>query len=481
MLRTRIGAALIVGLAALSVSSCTEESRPGGRAGLGIAGGQTPFADNNGTTPTGYTGPLFQLSHAYPASVPPPPAPAPWRAAIGNGAITPQNAGAYVTALKNYVAPQMRKLLLDYPNWNAAAEGWYNEPWLGAEREPIHGMYVGTEAFPTSQFPGTNLKAPFSTYVLTYYDSRAANTLYKVWGTDAVDPSVTPTSTQFADGSVVVKAAFTTANSDVWPPMQGALQWPAYITVNATTGNHPKPQIDQLSFLQFDIIVKDTASAPNTGWVFSTLVYDKDAPGNDAWDKMVPLGAMWGNDPAVNSALPNPPPLQETWINPAAPAYAKTTLGWGGRLSGPNDGALNDAVLRQNPVLQGKAVPNLASSSCMGCHIAAQWPMQSFLLPTPTNPPQNPYGDYLVMWTPGSPEWMRWFQSPPGNKPMDTGSTAFDYDMVFAFKSLPQWQAAVLPQSRDARINRKGQVPVLGESYNGRPFRSPDIGLRARR
>lgn len=69
--------------------------------------------------------------------------------------------------------------------------------------------------------------------------------------------------------------------------------------------------------------MKDAQSSPLTGWVFSTLVYDKDAPGVDVWDKMMPLGAMWGNDPASNSAQPNPPPLTENWINPAAPAYAR--------------------------------------------------------------------------------------------------------------------------------------------------------------
>lgn len=79
--------------------------------------------------------------------------------------------------------------------------------------------------------------------------------------------------------------------------MGGALQWPLYITINATTGDHKTPQLDQTSLMQFDLIVKDTKSAPKSGWVFATLVYDKDAPGSNVWDKLVPLGAMWGNDP----------------------------------------------------------------------------------------------------------------------------------------------------------------------------------------
>ena len=62
--------------------------------------------------------------------------------------------------------------------------------------------------------------------------------------------------------------------------------------------------------------------------------YDANAPGNDVWDKMVPLGAMWGNDPEADSAKSPPPVLHENWINLAAPAYAKMTLGWGGAAVG---------------------------------------------------------------------------------------------------------------------------------------------------
>jgi hypothetical protein len=47
---------------------------------------------------------------------------------------------------------------------------------------------------------------------------------------------------------------------------------------------------------------------------------------------------MWGNDPqfARTSSGKNPNgPLTETWINPQSPAFARDTLGWGGRLAGP--------------------------------------------------------------------------------------------------------------------------------------------------
>jgi hypothetical protein len=184
---------------------------------------------------------------------------------------------------------------------------------------------------------------------------------------------------------------------------------------------------------------------------------------------------MWGNDPEATS----PNQLKENWINSAAPAYAKMTLGWQGRLSGPNDGALNDAVL-EDPV--PKVAPNLPSSSCMSCHSVAEWPMKSFLLPTSSDPQQfGPTGfvnsDYLIMWPPGStgetkngsPFWMHWFQSRPGAEPADAGTVAFDYDMVFTFKSLMAWQS-VQPGAPAAALGLAARrlLPVM--SYNGRPF-----------
>jgi hypothetical protein len=438
----------------------------------------TPFANSNGLMPPPpYKGPLFTLSHGYPATLGPMRSDPPWRKAIGDGAISVTNAAAYVKALKDAVAADMRLMLADQANWKPGALGWYSEPWTGYLREATHGAYVGSSPFTPDLFKGSGLTKPFTTYVLTFYNARAANMMSKMWGTTALKPNMANNAPQMAEGSIVVKAAFSTANGDVWPVMQNALPWTLYISTNATLnhGETQPPELDPTSFFQFDIIVKDTASAPKTGWVFSTLVYDKDAQG-DFWDKMVPLGAMWGNDPQATQPSQ---PLTENWINPAAPAYSKMTLGWGGRLSGPNDGAVNDAVVDAAPV--PVVTPMLPSSSCMSCHSVAEWPMQSFLLPTATDPQQfGPEGfansDYLVMWPPasvaapdGTPAWMHWFQSRPGTQPADAKSVAFDYDMVQTFKSLNAWQQAQPNAPRALATLPRGVAP-LGGSYNGRPF-----------
>jgi len=193
--------------------------------------------------------------------------------------------------------------------------------------------------------------------------------------------------------------------------------------------------------LQFDIIVKDSQAAPDTTWVFSTLVYDKDAPG-DPWDKMVPLGAMWGNDPEVNSAIDPGTPLEETWINPDAPFYSTTQLGWGDRLSGPNDVAVVAPA-----VINGEMVNQIAASACMSCHSPAEFVQEAFLLPGPSDPPNSDrpivVGDALVLFEPGSDEWFQWFQNRPGDVPFTEGTIPLDFDMVFSFKALPAWEKAI--------------------------------------
>jgi hypothetical protein len=136
-------------------------------------------------------------------------------------------------ALKQYVSANARQLLVNYQNWDAAKARWFNEPWLGSIRESIHGAYAaGT--FAPEVFPGTGLKVTFDTHVLTYYDERAAHTLYKAWKADATNPEIKTENFQFDEGSVIVKAAIFVSDdpndqTDWWPVIKGAAEWPLYL------------------------------------------------------------------------------------------------------------------------------------------------------------------------------------------------------------------------------------------------------------
>jgi hypothetical protein len=449
----------------------------------------SPFADNNGQLPTKsqYSGPLFKLNAAWPQKPLPPMKNPPWQAAIHGQQINTTNASAYADALRTYVSQNARQLIMNYDQWDAGEARWYNEPWLGSDREAIRGTYAAGQ-FGPGIFPGTGLRATFGTHVLTYYDERAAYSLYKLWGASAMQPNIQTKNSQFEEGSVIVKAAvFSSVDpkqpTDWWDAMKGAQMWQLFI--NSSGQSAPAtPQVWPGYVAQFDIIVKDSKSSPKTGWVFMTLVYDSSVPG-DAWDKMIPLGAQWGND--AQATKPGQP-LVENWANPKAPLYATQTLGWGGRLSGPNDGGRNDIAVN------GKVEKNAPDSSCMSCHSTAQWNVQqhkmvSFLLPSiaKNNPNSanpgfvlcgedgkpSPTGNNICSPQQASPAWMKWFKNRKGTQPMDAGSVAMDFDEVFSFKSLPAWWRAMNPKAKNAlmEVSPAASAPAQRfNQYNGAPL-----------
>jgi hypothetical protein len=403
-----------------------------------------PFLDHRSTVPPEnvYKGPLFALNHDYPESPLPPMAEAPWQKALKGKPISKFNAIAYVDSLKAYVAPMIRKFLYDRQNWSNAKEGWYQEPWTGIIRESIMGAYIG------SGFgPGTFTSLPDSamtTYVLTFYDKRAAYTLGKLWGKTGKTVNLKNNAAQFDEGSIIVKFAFSTVNAPVWPVMQGALQFPIYDT---STSYHSNYMLEQVSFFQFDIIVKDTVTAP----------------GKTAWDKMIPLGAQWGNDPQANSTKDPKAPLKQNVINPAAPTYSIQTLGWGGRMSGPNDGAV---IPQAVDVTTHQTYKNLAASSCMSCHSVAQDELLTFLLPGPF---PSDTATFLPVYSPGGAQWLQFFQNRHGGVPFNTGQVALDFDMVTAFKSIPIYLNAGTSQEAIRAMHKVSRNFLLyNRKYNGR-------------
>jgi hypothetical protein len=389
-----------------------------------------------------YSNPLFVLSHDYPTTATPLVNP-PWQQALNGQPISASNVFAYMDSLKSYVAPNALPFFTNNKEWTAAKYGWFQEPWMGSQREAILGTYLGN-GNPANMFK--TLKEDEAGYALVLYDSIAAYTVGQIWGKTGQKVNLLNNAAQFTEGSVVVKFAFSNVNSPAWPVMTGAQTFSVYDTIPTNENPQTGYQMRKVSFFQMDIIVKDSKTSPKTGWVYSTFVYDMDAPGS-MWDKMVPLGAMWGDDPGVNSPVDSPYlKLYETVINPKAPAYSRETLGWGGRLSGPNDGAVAQEAV---DLKTGQKYHNLALSSCMSCHSPAQDTFKSFLLPGPF-----PTGNTLYVYNPGSANWNLWFRDNYGTVPFDSGQVAMDYDMVMSFKSVPAYEAAQpSPQNQLLRNN----------------------------
>ncbi len=443
-MRTPLFSAAMTTLVVIALAACScNDKDTSSEDKINLNGSLTSgaFQNHRDSVPptTLYRKPLFALSHDYPMTLRKVTNPS-WHRALNNQPISEANALAYMDSLKSYIAPDLLPFFDTNAVWNAAKHGWFHEPWVGAEREAILGTYQGN-GNPANMFQ--SLKEDESGYVLTLYDSTAAYTVGQIWGETGEKVNLINDAGQFKEGSVIVKLAFSNINYPNWPVMKGAQEFMIYDTV--PTKENPKKgyQLRKVSFFQLDVIVKDSLTAPKTGWVYSTFVYDSEAPGS-FWDKMVPLGAMWGNDPEVLSPLQPPyPQLNETVINPNAPFYSKETLGWGGRLSGPNDGAVAPVAY---DLKTKKKYTNLALSSCMSCHSPAQDAFNSFLLPGPF-----PTSDSLMVYTPGSKEWNLWFRDDYGNVAFNGGQVALDYDMVTAFKSIPAYQAAH-PKEQDKML-----------------------------
>lgn len=416
-----------------------------------------PFAVNNGAIPskTEYDGPLWAFNHDYPKTLPN--AERPWSKVLNGKPISKDNAHAYIEALKQAVSEDMRILVTQPAEWNARPRNWYSMLWAGDAiektgwegRDAIYGSYTG-QILPASTYAESGLTVDIRNHAVIYYNDVAAYTLHRVWEKCRQDgggcpPTLYNDAAQFAEGALVVKSAGVTASGEQWPVMQGAAKWQIYrppFDLHGTIPGKP-PVVTDIYVGILDIIVKDSVAAPETGWVFTTLVYDKDAPGRDAWDKMVPLGAMWGNDPDVNSAEHPEQPLLQTYVNPAAPAYSTVTLGYGGRLSGPFDIAVKTDV-----DVDGKVVPKLASSSCLSCHGTSSFHPGSYQALTFFYPVKMPLTSPWHMYTPGSSEWNDWFQNRPGNvsQSKEPGAVALDYS-TFLEAALMNYAAAESEQS----------------------------------
>ncbi len=447
----------LLGVAALAGMSATGSARAGEAL--------DPWASNNGfavpadANPPPFDGPykFRRLSHDYPSA---PPAHS-WLDVKPHGLITLDNAQAYMTKLKTYVEPSLRKIIEAPADWDPAANGWYDMPWMGqaadAEdgRDAILGSFTGQIILAASE-QRHDLKTDTQNHTIIYYDGMAASTLGDIWK-DVRNPAVP--AAFYREGSLVVKAGGVAATPEKWPETDGAALWRVYrppveeVIWNRTHGPSDQkpwtPIVQTLRVMQFDIIVKDSEAAPDTGWVFATFVYDKSAPkGTGPWDQLVPLGATWGNDPEADRYYPGHPPvdpknphaplLKQFWRNPNAPEYTAATLGWGGRMSGPIDVAERHGVLLVKNVPAGKftsdsaceAIPNtpvtgpFRASGCYSSHRTSQTGLSARMYPSPVAAHLPSDGQPFCLYTPGTAEWSPWYQNRNGHTPQVSATPA---------------------------------------------------------
>lgn len=335
-----------------------------------------------------YKGRVFKLSQDYPATLPPMEKYAWLKIPFKNGG--PANPEAYLRALLAYGLEG--NVPVDFYVEDNKVRKWYGMPWMdwntevsadwpGTDgREFVHGF---THEF--DSFAGTlsQMQDVFvDTWSGAYFNDRAAFSIGQVYcNPDDPTPGMAnpdPTGlNNMADGSFIIKLLFSTVSEPQLPTVKDALEWDANIFAEESPADRNKGpltkyarKMGKIRLIQIDVSVRDTRSL--TGWLLGTFGYDSRAPGKTPWDRMVPLGLQWGNNPQVTYDQtckgPDGPcsydQLTEQWINLkavkdlATPPLNFNHLGFGGRLAGPVD----------NP-----------KASCMGCHQTAGFPSVAIL------------------------------------------------------------------------------------------------------
>lgn len=414
-----------------------------------------PFAGNNTVYPALSEWPHgFRTSnYDYPSQMPP----ARWLQVRPKEPLTKKTAPAYVAAVKKFIERDLSGLVNDPLRWTPQQAGWYDMPWGGqgspmangqidpeSGREALLGSYTGQILQPIS-YPSDPPKLAFQNHAVVYYNDVAAAQLGKIWR-DPFRPDLK--AAQFPEGSMVVKVEAATLTEDQWPVLKNSTVSYIYRPSVESLLKQPDPTkrpavITPMRFLQMAVRVKDSVASPQTGWVFIAFFYDTRASGATAWDRAMPVGAMWGNDPSLNRYPDGRGPngeLQQTWVANNLPGFVTDGLGWGGRLAGPLDLGIRHNVVTVSGKRFGTGDPkrpsDLGASSCVSCHSSAQYPFVANLYPSPNMVFPREGGEFL-MYDPGSTQWAQWFQNRPGNQAMSgkgrQGIVATDYDMMLTF------------------------------------------------
>jgi hypothetical protein len=346
---------------------------------------------------------------------------------------------AYIEAVRDYA---FEGNLPDWDPYQNHVREWYHIPWLhptsigpsayppNGGTEGFHGLIKEAPISPLQLGPGQKGKdGNYSVYAITLVNDFAGYTMGKMWrDPENPDPRVTDVryGGGFPVGTVFAKLLFTDApqGTDHLPFLENPLQWTAYITPTFfPEGSQPVARVvGKVNLLQMDIAVRDARADESglTGWVFGTFVYNGKLKNANKFMNLVPAGLMWGNDPEnrINKTDPFPPIktrvnkdlLQSVIFN--TPELPPQHLGWNGRLNGPAD---------------------LNTTSCMSCHIAAQYPAVTSLVPEGAVPDGGPNPPKQG----GTDEWMKWFANIRCATSMDPHaySTDFSFQVAIALQN----------------------------------------------
>jgi hypothetical protein len=351
------------------------------------------FPDSHDPAPAGWTGPVFRLSQDYPTTLPN--EQKPWKAFSFE-----TQPAEYVDAVYKYVREGNQEV--EWVVQDNKVRRWYHAPWMhygDSGREFVHGLTrERTTPRPTPALPAElhpNQTSCFQNWAVSFFNAPGGYQLGRIWA----DPWA-PDATQalFPEGTVAAKLLFTSADETQVPYLKNALEWQANVSdlpaQDLNCRERLRRKVQTVRLLQIDLAVRDDRANPTAGWVFATLSYDGDRAGATPFDRMVPVGLMWGNDPLRTPAdQAAGKKIADNWINPDS--RTPQHLGFLGRLNGPVD----------NP-----------RSSCLSCHATAQTPARSPMIWPENRPDQAP----------------RWFRNINAGESFDARSISTDYSLQVA-------------------------------------------------
>src|SRR5262245_60341947 len=292
-----------------------------------------PYRPARDDPPSGWSGRTFQLRRDYPTARPAP-GTLPWK-----GIDYTTDPEKYVSAVLQYCLDGNTDPSTDWQqHLKTSGRIWYHAPWLHAHewkgREFINGLTQEriAEAGDLHQKQTTRVQ----NWAVSMYNPLGGYVFGQVWNAPS-PPDIS--NVKFDDGTVAVKLLFTTATVGQVPFLTGAKEWDAHIGAwNAARGLYQRTnppcvaalsqgtppdqatEVQKVRLLQFDVAVRDERPGAPTGWVFGTFIYNGNGAGATPYDKLVPVGLMWGNDPGVTEAgvQMGTQTIQQSWINPSA-------------------------------------------------------------------------------------------------------------------------------------------------------------------
>ncbi|MBN1208437.1 MAG: hypothetical protein JXB05_26490 [Myxococcaceae bacterium] len=344
--------------------------------------------------PSGWTGPVFRLSQQYPAELPPQTPDEGWKQfnpfkeGLSQEEMQKQAYG-YAWAVMRYIqagnisgGASGGDISKDWTLCNNPVRRWVHIPYQtydpSSGREFIHGLTREAPVTFTLTNGGSQIKT--TVWAVGFYNPRAAYALGQVWKPDG-NPQIPSSNMAFPEGAVIGKLLFTTATPEQLPILTNLPTWQANISDPSFCNCKPAAGEQTCSFqeisqqcprtpgevtlMQFDIAVRDSRSP--TGWAYGTFVADGQAKASEKnpWDRISPLGLMWGNDtpPSGTLAISYPADPRTNGFTQEA-VFFDVVDRW--------NVASNGGHLGCNSRLNGPA--DNARSSCLSCHMTASVP-----------------------------------------------------------------------------------------------------------